>query len=274
MITQNTKQWLEMRKSKIGASDAPIIMQKSPWKTPYQLWKEKMSLTESSMNSAMQRGHDLEPIALQCLQEKLGIALRPQVKLHNQRSWMMASVDAVSEDGSVIGEIKCPGKADHEKALSGHLPEHYYPQLQHQMEVCGVEVVNYFSFDGTDGTIVKVYRDGDYIKEMIKQEEKFFECMMNFEPPELISRDYVYRGEARWAKLAEEYKELCALEERKEAIRKELIELAEGQNSMGGGITLSKCTRKGSVDYAKIPELQGLDLEKYRKKSSEYWRIS
>jgi hypothetical protein len=32
--------------------------------------------------------------------------------------------------------------------------------------------------------------------------------------------------------------------------------------------------RKGAVDYAKIPALQGLDLEQYRKAGGEYWRLS
>jgi predicted phage-related endonuclease len=43
-MQQQTPEWLEFRKNKIGASDAPIIMETSPWKTPYQLWLEKLSL--------------------------------------------------------------------------------------------------------------------------------------------------------------------------------------------------------------------------------------
>jgi len=32
--------------------------------------------------------------------------------------------------------------------------------------------------------------------------------------------------------------------------------------------------RKGTVDYTKIPEIQGVDLEKYRKKAVSFWRIA
>jgi hypothetical protein len=31
--------------------------------------------------------------------------------------------------------------------------------------------------------------------------------------------------------------------------------------------------RSGSVDYAKIPELKNIDLEKYRKKGSTVWTM-
>ena len=40
-LTQNTPEWLEFRRKKIGASDAPIILEVSTWKTPYQLWLVK-----------------------------------------------------------------------------------------------------------------------------------------------------------------------------------------------------------------------------------------
>lgn len=40
-LLQNTQEWEKFRLQKIGASDAPIIMGVSPWKTPFQLWLEK-----------------------------------------------------------------------------------------------------------------------------------------------------------------------------------------------------------------------------------------
>jgi hypothetical protein len=42
---------------------------------------------------------------------------------------------------------------------------------------------------------------------------------------------------------------------------------------MGAGIRLSKIPRKGAVDYSQIECLKELDLEPYRKKSIEYWKI-
>jgi putative phage-type endonuclease len=275
MIEQGTPEWHVFRKNKIGASDAPVIMKKSPWKTPYQLWQEKLCLSESCKTTvAMERGNELEPIARQALEQLLGMPLESKIKLHNQRSWMMASLDAISPDERTVAEIKCPGKDDHLIALSGQVPEKYYPQLQHQMEVCLVERVYYFSYGGEQNALLTVCRDEEYIKHLLKEEEKFFECMQNFEAPEMLDKDFIYQGSARWAHLAERLKEIKKVRIEEETIKKELIELANGQNSMGGGIRLSKCIRKGSVDFSQIEELKNIDLNLYRKKTTEYWRIT
>jgi putative phage-type endonuclease len=274
-MEQRTNEWLELRKTKVGASDAPIIMKTSPWKTPYQLWREKLGIADEPVSTyAMDRGNELEPIARRALEDKLGMPLQPKVMLHIERSWMMASMDAISFDERVIAEIKCPGKNDHEIALSGRVPEKYYPQLQHQMEVCGLDEAYYFSFHGDEGVLLKIVRDEDYIRRLIIEEEKFYQCMVNFEPPELTSDDYVWQDGARWAKIAERLAEIKQIKAEEESLKKELIMLANGMNSRGAGITLTKCVRKGTIDYKSIPELQGIDLESYRKESSEYWRLS
>lgn len=270
----NTQEWLEFRKQHVGASDAPIIMKQSPFKTPYELWQEKLSLVPTpETNAAMQRGHDLEPIAKQELERKLDMPLQSKIKLSIERSWMMASLDAISFDERTIAEIKCPGKADHDTALSGRVPEKYYAQLQHQMVVCELDAAYYFSFTGDENVLLEVHRDEKYIRNLLIEEEKFWLCVQNFEVPELLDRDYVYHGDAHWAKLAERLKAIRELQAEEEAIKKELIALAQGKNAMGAGIKLAKCTRKGAVDYAKIPELKTVDLEAYRKKSSEYWKV-
>ena len=273
-LKQNTLEWLEFRKNHVGASDAPVIMKTSPWKTPFQLWKEKLSLAEPQTNYAMQQGHENEPIAKAVLEEKLGMPLQSKIKLHNQRSWMMASMDAVSFDERTVAEIKCPGKNDHAIALSGRVPEKYVAQLQHQIEVCNVEMVYYFSFYAGDGVLLKLYRDDKYIKTLLNEEEKFWECINTFESPELTERDFVYHGDARWQHLADRLKEIKKLITEEDAIKKELIELANGQNAMGAGIKVAKCMRKGAVDYNAIQELRDIDLNAYRKKPVEYWRIS
>lgn len=63
-------------------------------------------------------------------------------------------------------------------------------------------------------------------------------------------------------------------EEIEKKMRQELIEASRSQNSKGFGVRLEKITRKGPVDYSAVPDLIGLDLEKYRKPASESWRIT
>lgn len=278
MIEQNTPEWEEMRKGKIGASDSPIIMGVSPYKTPFSLWQEKLSLSAPKRKLAhLESGHDMEPKARSVLEQELGMPLFPSVKLHNQRSWMMASIDAMSFDERTIAEIKCPGGDDHSYALDGKVPEKYFPQLQHQMEVCELEYAYYFSFDGEKGVVIKVFRDEKYIKGMLKEEEKFFECMKNFEAPPLTNRDYQLQSDPKWIHLAMRWTQIASakeqIEREEQEIKDQLISICDGQSSMGSGIKVARCARKGAVEYAKIPELKGINLDAYRKKPTEYWRI-
>lgn len=39
------------------------------------------------------------------------------------------------------------------------------------------------------------------------------------------------------------------------------------------GVNIERITRKGAIDYLKIPELQGVDLEPYRKQASTFLQI-
>lgn len=54
----------------------------------------------------------------------------------------------------------------------------------------------------------------------------------------------------------------------------ELKELSHGESSTDGSFLYAKIMRKGSIDYSMIEELHGVDLEVYRKKSVESWKLS
>jgi hypothetical protein len=66
-------------------------------------------------------------------------------------------------------------------------------------------------------------------------------------------------------------KELEALEEQ---YRKELIKIAGDEDTIGKGLIVRKLERKGTIDYKNIPELQNIDLEKYRTPKTFFWRIT
>jgi putative phage-type endonuclease len=273
---QGTPEWHALRKTKITATDACTIMGASHWKTRIQLYHEKLSPTEHlTINERMQRGIDLEPIARDLFDMKAGLETYPKVIV---KDWAMASLDAMSICGKYIVEIKCPGEKDHSIALSGKVPDHYYPQLQHQLYVTGVQFAYYFSFDGIDGAIVEVPRDDDYIEKMIIEEKKFYDCLINKTPPEPQEGDYIERSDDVWNQCVNAWKsvtdEIKSLEKQEEELRKQLIFLSGESNSKGAGISLCQVNRKGNVDYTKIPQLKGVDLEIYRKPSTNSWRIT
>jgi hypothetical protein len=224
----------------------------------------------------MKRGTDLEPIARSLFNYQTGLNMRPAVAV---RGWAMASFDGYDPSTGHVLEIKCPGEKDHAVARSGRVPTHYYAQIQHQLYVSGALVAYYFSFDGIDGVSVVVHRDDEFIKNMVVEEHKFYERLLAKEPPESKEDRYVRRDEEEvWVQVAANLiavqNHIKVLEEQEERWRNQLIFLSGGSNSKGGGISLCQVSRKGAVDYAKVPELRGVNLEPYRKASSISWRIT
>lgn len=275
-LEQGTNEWLDYRRDKITATDACIIMGASHWKTRIQLYKEKISgECNTFVTNKMARGVELEPFARSLFINQSGIEVFPKVVV---KGWAMASLDGISKCGKYVVEIKCPGEEMHAIALSGKVPECYIPQLQHQMHVCDVDFMYYFSFDGWDGVILEVKRDQSYIDKMLSEEKKFFDCLVSKTPPEPQENDYIERSDELWEQCADEYRTLIQtkkdLELQEERLRKQLIFLSGESNTKGAGISLCHVTRKGNVDYSKIPELKNVDLDLYRKDSSSSWRIT
>lgn len=279
-MEQGSEKWLKWRRTKITGTDASCIMGLNPWETAIQRWEKKLGFTpESEVTPAMQRGMDLEPIAREYFNEKRGITFSPCIVEHESINWMAASLDGY-HNGPIksVLEIKCPGQADHQSALIGVVPKKYYPQLQHQLAVTGCDVLYYFSFDGKNGVTIEVPRYDEYIDKLIEAEKAFYKCLVTCTPPELSERDYISRDDRQWGlatlnwKMAKEDLDLAIKIEA--SMRKELIEVSQSRNSKGCGVKVQKIMRSGLIDYSKIQELEGVDLDSYRKPASESWRIT
>lgn len=172
-LKQRSKEWLEWRSTRVCASDAPIIMGQSPFKTVDQLLIEKSKCFESTPNQYMLRGIKLEPIALEAFERETGLSMYPCVGEH-ENGWMAASFDGMTIEQDAIVEIKAPGKKDHFAAMNGLVPEKYKAQLNHQLYVSGLQEMFYYSFDGSNGVIIEVKRDNDFIEIMLEKELEFW----------------------------------------------------------------------------------------------------
>ncbi len=274
-----TKEDLEYRKTKIGASDSSAIMGVNPWVTPLMAWELKLGLRpQPETNAAMQRGNDLEDLAREQFTQLTGIHVKPRRIEHPNIPYMFATLDGISDCGSCVVEIKCPGEKTYNMALAGEIPEVYLCQMMHQYEVAKPKEIFYFCFNGTSGIVLEVKPNKVYIDELLKKESEFYKCMIDLCPPEATLKDYQQRTDDEWLTCAERFllakKLLTRCEEEVETYRKRLVSLTGGSNSMGGGVKLSKCLRKGVISYSTLPEINAMDLEKHRKPPTEYWRIS
>jgi putative phage-type endonuclease len=184
-MKQGSPEWLQFRRTKIGASDAPVIMGVSPWMSPLKLYEQKVYGIECPDNQYMARGRELEPVALMCFEEMFELTMFSMVIVHELYYWMSASMDGMTIEKDKAVEIKCAGKRDHFMAANGIVPEKYIPQLQHQMEVCQLGEINYFSFDGKQGVNIIVERDQNYIDKLLDKEKEFWQCLQTLTPPVL-----------------------------------------------------------------------------------------
>lgn len=185
---QGSPEWLILRKNKITATDASVILGVNPFKPIKKLWQEKWGLIAGDpMNAAMERGQKLEPIARKLANESLGYDFVPIVATHDIDQWCMASLDGYDHKFNVICEIKCPGLDTHNLALEGQIKEYYTAQIQHQLHVTGASLCMYISYNPDAKEpfhVISVMPDKEYIEHMIKKEEEFY-CnhMLEFVPP-------------------------------------------------------------------------------------------
>jgi putative phage-type endonuclease len=280
-IEQDTPEWHQLRKNQMGGSDAPIIMGKSPFKTPYQLWQEKLGFkTGSVMTEAMRRGKELEPIAREAFIKETGIQVKPAVIKNSLHPHMMASMDGISDCGRYAVEIKIPGRVNHEMTVyDGVIPHHYHDQLLHQMIVCNLEKIFYYSWNEDSSKIIEVAKN--YFDEaiLVNAERDFWDKVQNLEQPDFVDADFTNMdGNKEWLILSDEWKKakecLKHADKQEKELREKLIKLADNHNARGNGIKLSRFFRKGSVDYSAVPQLNGIDLEAYRKEHVEVWRCA
>jgi hypothetical protein len=53
-----------------------------------------------------------------------------------------------------------------------------------------------------------------------------------------------------------------------------LVELTSHAREQGGGVSVARFWKKGAVEYKRVPELVGVDLERYRGAGREETRIT
>lgn len=283
-LQQNTPEWKEWRRWKIGASLAPVIMGVSPFQTKLQLWETILLEKETIPNAAMIRGASMEAKARDWLNEHYsdyGLRFQPACLQDDHFPWMIASLDGWISSSYVARacEIKCPGQEAHLIALNGEVPAYYMPQLQHQMYVAQIDEILYVSFDGENGVVLTVKKDWDYINnQLIPQETSFYESLLNFKAPEASDKDIVTIADPEAISDALLYEnllqEIGMLEKSAEECKARLIIAAKHGRAKIGKLKIMKIMRKGAVDYEKIPELKCVNLEKFRKSPVESWRVT
>lgn len=280
-LVQGSPEWHEYRRWKIGASDISTILGTNNFKTPYQLYQEKVDGKIPFVTDAMRRGTLLESEGRDKANEILGASYKPLCIESISDDYMFCSLDGMDDTAEIkIIEIKCPSSLDsHALSVDDKVPSYYIAQLQMQMFVANADAayyVSYFPEHIIPIAIVLVKRDQDLINRMLPAAKDFFIKIINFDPPELTSKDYKIVTEFELVDLAKERAQLK--NECDDAMKRvdeidAILKSKITENSIIGPLKICRSTRKGSIEYEKIPELQSVDIEHYRKKNTVYWTI-
>lgn len=176
------EEWLRYRRCGIGGSDASVILGENPWRSVLQLWEEKTgdgAVTDQG-NEYTYWGNVMEPIIRKEFMIRTGLKVRQKHAMifHVMFPFMFADVDGIVTDENgekCIFEAKIASQYK-EKDWETGIPKEYYLQVQHYLEVCGMEKA-YVAvlIGGNNFKIYTVIRDREVIAELLCKEREFWE---------------------------------------------------------------------------------------------------
>jgi len=228
----------------------------------------------------MLRGVHLEPAARAAYEARTGLVMQPVVLV--AEGGYSCSLDGLTLGGERLLEVKCPVRGRDstlwEAVTAGKLPDHYQWQVQHQLMVSNAEVADVWVFDGSEGILLEVVPDRGAWTTLCEGWDRFWEYLVTKTPPPLSKGDVRGRSDPEWAAAAAHYLDLKffadgaqrALAEAKDR----LVALTSHTSETGAGVTVTRYWKAGAISYKAIPELQGVDLERYRGAPREETRVT
>lgn len=300
-LDQRTPEWFVWRRNGITASETPIILGLSPYKTPWRLWMEKtgkMQPDDLSRNPNVQRGVEMEDDVRKLYEEERLDIVEPACGICDEDSVFRASFDGLDSKGRPV-EIKCPSRKVWDEVIAnGEASDTYRlyaAQVQHQLLVAGADEGFLVFYSEGEMKIFEIKRDEAFIQRIRIEGRKFFESMQAGKPPEKDPERDLYVPESEedvtlWVQAARLFlrhqKELDELEEKAAAVKCKLAELRPvfqslmGDNALAdfAGVEVRRSCVKGRIDYQKALEatagkMDPAELEKFRSEPSERWSV-
>ncbi len=178
----------------IGASDTPIIMGYSSYKTPYQLYLEKTGVIDGEEDITEQQywGNALEPLIIKRFSEENNVEVTfPDTVYHPDHPYIFANLDGWIPSENAIVEAKCANsfqRKEWDMALTDGIPLIYLIQIAKQCVItnasrgyCAVLIggMEYKQF---------VYERDAQLEHIIVQSDiDFWNCIQNKIEPDPIN---------------------------------------------------------------------------------------
>lgn len=211
MPEQRSREWFEARRYKVTASSAASLLKRTKeecenyvkeyqledvfdydnkccnsYTTFEQFKMDKAIQPEFKTNVACAWGVKYEQCATDIyMVMKDTIVIEFGLLAHDTLNWLAASPDGITVDGTML-EIKCP----YRRKITGIPLFVYWNQCQLQLEVCDLEVCDFFEVE-----IVEVGSIGELINDDICEKEAEYKgCLLQIEsiPDDFDKRKYLY----------------------------------------------------------------------------------
>ena len=139
-----TKEWYSIRKNYLTASDMAAVLGISPFSTSTDVYRKKKGTIVFSGNKYTRHGQKYEREASVVYSKATGLDLVEEdigFLVHEHHTRYGATPDFITKSGILV-EIKCPYK----RSISHRVPKYYMPQVQFQLEVCGLNTAHFVQY--------------------------------------------------------------------------------------------------------------------------------
>ena len=295
---QRTTAWHESRKGRITGSQSGALLGLSPYQTQAQAiraWVRNAKGAESEIldNPAFAHGRRYERDAQLAMMRHASITINDCGFL-TYEDWLGASPDGLTDDGGVA-ETKCPYSW---RALVVPEPKplielpHYYAQVQLEILCAGRTHAHFAQYRPPIGDPMqhdyepaflhyeRVELDHKWRAHYLPELRRIWEMLQaELDNPAHLEPLRVQLDTPEAHRLVEYITELDASIEQATAARvaalEDLVKLADGKNAEVAGRKLTLVKRAGTISYAKAIKTMApdADLELWRGKPSEYWKL-
>jgi len=186
--------WLEVRKTGIGSSDAAAAVGLNPYKSQLELWMEKTGRDADlpkpdpkDTTEPVYWGTLLEPIVAASYTQKTGRKVRKvnAVLQHPQFPFMLANLDREVVGSPLVQILECKTAGEFGARLwKDGVPEYVQLQVQHQLAVANKQAADVaVLICGQRLEVHRILRDDELIARLIHLEAKFWEYVTSDTPP-------------------------------------------------------------------------------------------
>jgi len=283
---EDKKAWLEKRRKGIGGSDVAAICGLSKWKTPLEVYMDKLGLADPiEDNPSMLWGRLLEPIVRQRYADETGreVLVPDEIIVHPKYKHMLANLDGATTDKRVL-EVKTARDArEWGEPGTDEIPQYYLLQVQHYMIVTGYEIADVAALiGGSDFRIYEIPADKELQSMIIEAEAEFWDKVQNKIEPDPISFADIQQkfkisvsGKVMQATEAD-FERITALKD----VRGQIKALEDEEQDLKGFLMKSLAEAEILQDAQEQPLItwrsskpsQRLDLSRFKKEQNELYK--